>query len=68
MKSNNKTTGVIVDTLPNTNFKVELADGKVIRAYLGGKMKLNSIKVIVGDRVEMIAPDQGEIYRVVKRF
>ncbi len=68
-KKENKAKGQVVDCLPNAHFKVELeGTGEIIRAYLGGKMKLNSIKVILGDKVEVVVPDQGEIYRLVKRF
>lgn len=68
MKQETTTKGKVVDVLPNTQFKVELGDGKIIRAYLGGRMKLNSIKVMLGDSVEMVVPTSGEIYRVVKRL
>lgn len=67
-KQENKTKGLVVDCLPNAHFKVGLEDGKVIRAYMSGKMKVHMIKVILGDKVEVVIPEQGEIYRVVKRF
>lgn len=57
-----------MDALPNLNFKVELPDGKVVRAYTGGKVRMNKIKIIVGDKVEMIVPEQGEIYRITFRL
>ena len=69
MKTNEeKLKGLVVDCLPNLFYKVELEDGKIIRAYMAGKMKLNRIRVIVGDKVEVVVPEKGEIYRLVYRF
>ena len=47
--------GVIVETLPNAMFKVELENGHVIIAHISGKMRMNYIKILPGDRdkVEM---------------
>ena len=45
--------GVIVDTLPNAMFKVELQNGHVIIAHISGKMRLNYIKILPGDRVKV---------------
>lgn len=46
-----KAEGIILEALPDTTFKVRLADGREVLAYLSGKMRLNYIKVMVGDRV-----------------
>lgn len=45
--------GVIVETLPNAMFKVELNNGHVIIAHISGKMRLNYIKILPGDRVKV---------------
>ena len=45
--------GVIVETLPNTMFKVELENGHVIIAHISGKMRMNYIKILPGDRVKV---------------
>ena len=45
--------GVIVETLPNAMFKVELENGHVIIAHISGKMRLNYIKILPGDRVKV---------------
>jgi translation initiation factor IF-1 len=45
--------GVIVETLPNAMFKVELNNGHVIIAHISGKMRLNYIKILPGDRVRV---------------
>jgi translation initiation factor IF-1 len=43
--------GTIVDTLPNTMFRVELDNGHVVTAHISGKMRKNYIRLITGDRV-----------------
>lgn len=43
--------GTIVDTLPNTMFRVELDNGHVITAHISGKMRKNYIRILTGDRV-----------------
>ena len=45
--------GVIVETLPNAMFKVELENGHVIVAHISGKMRMNYIKILPGDRVKV---------------
>ena len=45
--------GVIVETLPNAMFKVELEIGHVIIAHISGKMRMNYIKILPGDRVKV---------------
>ena len=58
--------GVIIETLPNAMFKVELENGHVIIAHISGKMRMNYIKILPGDkvRVEMSPYDlsKGRIY------
>ena len=45
--------GVIIETLPNAMFKVELENGHVIIAHNSGKMRMNYIKILPGDRVKV---------------
>ena len=44
---------MIVETLPNAMFKVELENGHVIIAHISGKMRMNYIKILPGDRVKV---------------
>ncbi|MBD3646965.1 MAG: translation initiation factor IF-1 [Pseudomonadales bacterium] len=46
-------TGTVVDTLPNTMFRVELENGHVITAHISGKMRKNYIKILTGDTVRV---------------
>lgn len=62
-------TGKVIEALPNTLFRVELVDGRVILCHLSGKMRINYIKIMPGDAVklEMTPYDQtkGRItYRI----
>lgn len=65
LESNYK--GTILEKLPNLQFKIELEDGSIVRAYLSGKMNRNFIKVDIGDLVEIFLPENSEIGRIVRR-
>ena len=43
--------GIVVEALPNAAFKVELSNGKVILAHLSGKLRMNYIRILPGDKV-----------------
>jgi translation initiation factor IF-1 len=43
--------GKVIEALPNAMFRVELTNGQVIEASLAGKMRLNNIRIILGDCV-----------------
>ena len=48
-----KRDGRVIEALPNAFFKVVLDDGKEIRGFLSGKMRLNRIKILPGDKVTL---------------
>ncbi len=43
--------GVVVESLPNANFKVELPNGHIIHAHISGKLRMNYIRILPGDKV-----------------
>ena len=43
--------GTIIDTLPNTLFRVKLDNGHVVTAHISGKMRKNYIRILTGDKV-----------------
>ena len=45
--------GTVIDTLPNTMFRVELENGHVVIAHISGKMRKNYIKILTGDTVKV---------------
>lgn len=45
--------GTVIDTLPNTMFRVELENGHVVIAHISGKMRKNYIRILKGDKVSV---------------
>ena len=45
--------GTVIEALPNTNFKVELENGHQILAHISGKLRMNYIKILPGDKVRV---------------
>ncbi|WP_462322281.1 translation initiation factor IF-1 [Halochromatium sp.] len=43
--------GVVVETLPNTVFRVELENGHIVTAHISGKMRKHYIRILTGDKV-----------------
>jgi len=60
--------GEVIEALPNTTFRVKLSNGKEILAHLSGKMRLNFIRILPGDRVNVeVSPYDGTRGRIVYR-
>jgi len=45
--------GVVVETLPNTMFRVQLENGHVVIAHISGKMRKHYIRILTGDQVKV---------------
>jgi translation initiation factor IF-1 len=61
--------GIVEEALPNAFFRVILDDtGKVVIAYLAGKMRKFRIRVLVGDKVGMVLDPYGGKARITKRL
>lgn len=60
--------GTITEALPNALFRVSIDSKDSILAYLSGKMRLNRIKVLVGDSVELVLDPYGGRARIVRRL
>jgi translation initiation factor IF-1 len=43
--------GTVIETLPNTMFRVQLENGHVVTAHISGKMRKHYIRILTGDRV-----------------
>ncbi len=43
--------GTVIETLPNTLFRVELENGHVVTAHISGKMRKHYIRILTGDKV-----------------
>ncbi len=57
--------GTVVEALPNTKFKVELENGHIVLGHISGKLRMNYIKILPGDKVTVeLSPydlDKGRI-------
>jgi len=58
---------MITEALPNAFFRVKLQEEEII-AYLSGKMRLNRIKVLIGDSVEVVIDPYGGKGRIIRRL
>jgi translation initiation factor IF-1 len=48
-----ETEGKVVESLPNAVFKVELENGHIVTAHVSGKMRMNFIRILPGDKVKL---------------
>ncbi len=64
-----KVDGIITETLPNATFKVRLDNNHEILAHISGKMRMNFIKILVGDKVSLeISPYDLTKGRIIYRY
>lgn len=60
--------GIVIETLPSLNFKVRLEDGEEILAHLSGRLRINRIKILSGDKVTVeLSPYDQKRGRIVYR-
>ena len=61
--------GTVVETLPNAMFRVELENGHVVLAHISGKIRMNFIRILQGDRELLeLTPYDLDRGRIVYRF
>lgn len=60
--------GVVLETLPNATFRVQLDDGGEILAHLAGKLRINFIRILSGDRVVVEVGPDGLRGRIIYRL
>ncbi|PWH18013.1 MAG: translation initiation factor IF-1 [Ardenticatenia bacterium] len=61
--------GTVIESLPNTTFRVQLDNGHEMLAYLSGKMRKYYIRVLLGDRVRVeVSPYDLERGRIIYRY
>ncbi len=64
-----KLEGRVTEALPNAFFRVLLADGREVMGFLSGKMRLNRIKILTGDKVTLeMSPYDDKKARIVYRL
>ncbi|MCE9628669.1 MAG: translation initiation factor IF-1 [Candidatus Vogelbacteria bacterium] len=64
---NSVVSGVVTEALPNTHFRVQVGDQNIL-TYLAGKMRLHRIRVLVGDKVEILLDPYGGKGRIIRRL
>ena len=61
--------GTVIEPLPNAMFRVELANGHKVLAHVSGKIRMNFIRILPGDRVTVeLSPYDLTRGRIVYRF
>lgn len=61
--------GVVEELLPSTGFRVRLSDGRLIFAYLAGRLRLHHIRILPGDKVKIeMSPYDLTKGRLVYRY
>lgn len=61
--------GVVIEPLPNAMFRVQLDNGHVVLSHISGKMRLNYIKILPGDRVTLeLSPYDLTKGRIIYRY
>ena len=61
--------GIVLETLPNTQFRVEIAGGHIVLAHISGKMRKHFIRILIGDRVLVeLSPYDLTRGRITYRF
>lgn len=61
--------GVVIETLPSTTFKVKLDNGHEVLAHISGRMRVNYIRLLPGDRVILeMSPYDLTKGRITKRI
>lgn len=64
-----KLDGVIVESLPNATFRVELENKHIVLAHISGKMRMNFIKILPGDKVTVeLSPYDLQRGRIIYRY
>ena len=66
-KKDNSIIGTVTEALPNAFFRVKKSDNEEMLCYLSGKMRLNRIRVLIGDKVEMEMDSYGGKARIIRR-
>lgn len=61
--------GIVKETLPNAMFRVEVEGGHVVLGHVSGKMRMNFIKILPGDKVSLeLSPYDLTRGRIVRRY
>jgi translation initiation factor IF-1 len=60
--------GIVTESLPNTEFRIQLPSGDIMLCYLSGKMRIHRVRVLIGDSVEVFKDSYGGKGRIIRRL
>ncbi len=61
--------GVVNESLPNSTFRVKLGDGRIVLCHVAGRMRMNFIRILPGDKVKVeMTPYDNFRGRIVYRY
>jgi len=64
-----KVDGVVLETLPSASFQVKLDQGHIVLAHISGRMRMNFIKILPGDKVTVeLSPYDLKRGRIIYRY
>ncbi|MCS6789145.1 MAG: translation initiation factor IF-1 [Patescibacteria group bacterium] len=66
--NNSQIEGLVEEALPSLTFRVKLKDGREALAHLAGKLKLNHIRILPGDKVIVEMGPDGRRGRIIRRL
>ncbi len=68
-QSNIEVDGTVIEALSNAMFRVELENGHIVTAHVSGKMRMNYIRILPGDKVKLeMSPYDLSKGRIVSRY
>jgi len=68
-QSNIEVDGTVIEALSNAMFRVELENGHIVTAHISGKMRMNYIRILPGDKVKLeMSPYDLTKGRIVSRY
>lgn len=68
-QSNIEVDGTVIEALSNAMFRVELENGHIVTAHISGKMRMNYIRILPGDKVKLeMSPYDLSKGRIVSRY
>jgi translation initiation factor IF-1 len=68
MTSEETTRGIVTESLPNTEFRIQTPEGDILLCYLSGKMRIHRVRVLIGDSVEVLKDPYGGKGRIIRRL
>jgi translation initiation factor IF-1 len=63
-----KRKGKVIEALPSLKFRVKFDEDTVMFCYMAGRLHKNFIRILIGDTVEVVIPEEGHIGRITRRL